>query len=158
MGFLLKNASWQSRKKPHKFVCIYHGSPSWLHFSPYLAKLFYTISAKFSKSSQKKLTACSWILFQIIGLTGICRQWWGLHTVLLGPSPALEARAHLGGCSFLSLFRPSTTPFSFFLLLCFLTPFLTSAMIHLPDFWILVLFPNLRQAQPQNKTFSLVPI
>lgn len=162
MQFLLKNTSWQSRKKIHKFFCIYHGSPSWLHFSAYLEKLLYTITAKFSKNSWKKLKACSWIFFQRTGLKSICRQWWGQHRALLGLIPALEARAHLGTCTVFCLCSilvqcPST---------------FSSCSVSWPLPWPVswytchisgrfldpVLFPNLRQAQPQNKTFSLVPI
>lgn len=89
----------------------------------------------------KKLKAWSCTLSWRTALKDICRQWWGQYTVLLGPIPALEAGAHLGGgklCCLFSVPAQTLQPNALQLFppaLCFLTPSLVSAVVHSRGFW-----------------------
>lgn len=155
MWFLFKNMSWQSRKK-NTLICLHI---SWLTF---LTSLF-TLPSKvilhqFSQILKKFIKEAEGILLNLVSKNRSERY---LQTVVGSTHGPLGSHSSSGGWDslgsvwrFLSLFHPSTTPFNVFLLLCFLSPFLSRAMIHLPGFRILILFPSPRQARPQNKTFS----
>lgn len=146
-------------EKNDKDLCrhIYHGSPSRLHFSPYLTKLSYSNSAKFSNMKEAE----SMVLHLV--LKNRSKRY--LQTVVGSAHSALGSHSSTGGWStlgwvhaLLSLFHPSTTPSA-------QCPSTSSSCTLFPDpfpyqchgpltrFLDPVLFPNPRQAQPQNKTF-----
>lgn len=140
MLFLLKNTLWQSRKKKRDlFRHIYHGSPSWLHFPPYLTQLSYSNSAKFSNMKEAESVVLHLVLKN--------RSQRYLQTAVGSAHSPLRSHSSPGGWSTLgwlqalvSLFHPSTTPSAqcpstFSSCTLFPDQSLTSAMDHSLGFW-----------------------
>lgn len=97
------------------------------------------ISHHYSKTLKKFMKETESMLLNLLSKN---RSEKYLQTVVGSTHSPLGSHSSSGGQStlghvhgFLSLFHPGTMPFNFFPLLCFLTPSLTSAMIHLPGFW-----------------------